>query len=158
MSQLALNEGKATYCGGYVVLVYRSIGSDQVLVGLRKGKHGEGYWQFPGGALEFGESFEECAKHRTRNDDIRVISCFNVIFQESNKHCVAVFVRGVCQDSTAEPQNMEPEKNAGWQWTTIAEIRASNSQFRPLFGGTPSFLAYLQEQNDPDGQQLVYRA
>ncbi|KAI9592273.1 NUDIX hydrolase domain-like protein [Syncephalis fuscata] len=147
MSQLTVTKTATipTIVVGIVVLAYRSVNSDQVIVGLRKGKHGGGSWQFPGGGLEFGESFEECAQRECHEetgleiDDVRVITCFNVLFKEANKHCVAVFVRGVCKNPTAEPQNMEPEKNDGWHWTTMAELRAM-----------------IRQCGDPDGLQLIY--
>ena len=37
---------------------------NKVLVGRRKNIRGNGTWAFPGGHLEFGESFEETARAR----------------------------------------------------------------------------------------------
>ena len=45
---------------GVAVLVRRG---EQVLLTHRKGSHGAGTWAPPGGHLDMGESFEDCADY-----------------------------------------------------------------------------------------------
>ena len=60
----------------------------ELLLLRRKGAHGESTWCAPGGHLEFGESFEACAKREAKEEsdlDIehpRVVVVTNDIFLE----------------------------------------------------------------------------
>ena len=40
----------------------------KILVGKRKGAHGEGQYAWPGGHMEYMESFEQCAKREVMEE------------------------------------------------------------------------------------------
>ena len=92
------------------------------VVGKRIKSHGAGTWAIPGGHLEFGESFEECAAREVSEEtglkvrNIRYLTATNDIMKEDNKHYVTVFT--VCErvDHTQEPEILEPNKCEGWEW------------------------------------------
>lgn len=94
----------------------------QVLLGLRKAKHGEGTWCPPGGHMEYGESFEEGAVReafeetgiRVNPADVRVAGVTNDFFRESGKHYVTINL--TTRSFAGEPRIAEPDKCAGWQW------------------------------------------
>lgn len=97
------------------------LNNGKVLLGKRKGSHGEGDWCFPGGHLEGGESFYDCARRETLEEtglEIKVIEeipfATNDIFEKEDKHYVTVFVRA--NYIGGEPKIMEPEKCEEWRW------------------------------------------
>jgi 8-oxo-dGTP diphosphatase len=101
---------------GVGVLIFRD---GKILLGQRRGSHGAGEYAFPGGHLEWMESFEECARRETREE--AGIEIDNVRFQYlanvkkyAPKHYIHV---GLIADWLAgEPSAQEPEKCSEWKW------------------------------------------
>ncbi|PIN73725.1 hypothetical protein COV20_05900 [Candidatus Woesearchaeota archaeon CG10_big_fil_rev_8_21_14_0_10_45_16] len=84
----------------------------------RKGAHGEGTWGLAGGHLEFGESYEDCAKRETLEEvgitiqNIRFASVTNDIFE--NKHYLTIFCTAEYKEG--DITNKEPDKCEGIKW------------------------------------------
>lgn len=95
---------------------------NKVLLGKRKGSHGEGTWAFPGGHLELNESFENCAKREVEEETGLIVGGFkkgtftNDIFVDEQKHYVTLYL--VTDWVYGEPKIMEPEKCEKWEWFT----------------------------------------
>jgi 8-oxo-dGTP diphosphatase len=92
---------------------------NKILFAKRKGSHGEGEYAFPGGHLEFGESYEDCAKRETKEES--GIEIDNVQFQflaniktYSGKHYVHIGLRADWKEG--EPKALEPDKADNWAW------------------------------------------
>jgi 8-oxo-dGTP diphosphatase len=91
----------------------------KILLGKRKGSHGEGEYAFPGGHLEYMESFADCARREVSEecgikiDDI----CFQYlanITKYAPKHYTHI---GLVADwKSGEPEVLEPEKSESWDW------------------------------------------
>ena len=102
---------------GVGVIVRRN---GKVLVGKRLADLGKGSWGFPGGHLEHGESFEECAVRETKEEagisikNLKLGSVTNAYFKESDKHYVTVYV--ACDYGKGKVRIMEPDKTAEWSW------------------------------------------
>lgn len=92
----------------------------KVLFGKRKNAHGEGSWCFPGGHLEFNESWEECARRETDEEtslkikNIRFATATNDIFPLEGKHYITIFM--VAEYDSGEAKIMEPHKCEAWDW------------------------------------------
>ena len=91
----------------------------KILIGERTGNHGAGTWMIPGGHLEHGETFEECAIRETREEtglqDLRaigVVSLDNHV--DYGKHYVSIGV--LLKSKNGEPTDPEPEKSKNWGW------------------------------------------
>ncbi|MCX6746735.1 MAG: NUDIX hydrolase [Candidatus Pacearchaeota archaeon] len=106
---------------------------DKVLLLKRKGSHGAGEWSFPGGHLEFFETFERCAKRETKEEtglDVELvkkdpIAITNDLFNEENKHYITLYMEA--RYISGEPKILESEKceDMGWfDWNNLP---------RPLF-------------------------
>jgi 8-oxo-dGTP diphosphatase len=97
-----------------------------VLMGKRKGSHGQGGWAFPGGHLEMGESVIACAARESLEEvgllippgQFRKMLVFtNDIFKAENKHYITLYTEVVlAPDDKREPRLMEPDKCEGWAW------------------------------------------
>ncbi|MEM7347488.1 MAG: NUDIX hydrolase [Chloroflexota bacterium] len=104
---------------------------DKVLLGRRKGSHGAGGWQFPGGHLEFKEDIETCARREVleetglRVTNIQRQTFTNDLFQTENKHYITLFVTADYVEG--EPQVLEPDKCEMWDWYSWDNLPA------PLF-------------------------
>ncbi len=97
----------------------------KVLLGMRKGSHGAGELAFPGGHLEYMESFEECARRETREEcgieikNIRFLFVANLQIYNP-KHYAHI---GLVADwESGEPKILEPEKCDGWEWYDIESV------------------------------------
>ena len=94
----------------------------QALLGRRKGGSHDGLYAFPGGQLEWFEEFSDCAKRELKEEcgeqfvvsEPRFFYVNNVVEPKLDKHYLSVVMLAEWQ--FGEPQNMEPEKCAGWEW------------------------------------------
>ena len=92
---------------------------DKVLIGKRREKYGQGTWAFPGGGLEYGESFEDCAKRETVEeagieiDSVIFGAVINDVMKESGKHYVTVYMKANYPSGDPHPADGEFEE---WRW------------------------------------------
>ena len=95
----------------------------KILLGIRKSSHGIGMWAPPGGHMEFGESFEECAAREVLEETGLVIKnplfydLTNDIFEKEHKHYITIFV--MVHEFEGEVELREPDICAGWEWIDI---------------------------------------
>lgn len=117
----------------------------KVLLGKRKGSHGAGEYAWPGGHMEYMESFEECAKREVQEEtgmeicNIRFLRLLN-LKDYAPKHYVDI---GLIADwKSREPITMEPDKIEGWAWYEIDHLP------KPLFSTIPTYFeAYKTGRN-----------
>ncbi|MCF8069106.1 MAG: NUDIX domain-containing protein [Desulfobacterales bacterium] len=102
---------------GIAVIVLKN---KKVLLCKRKNTHGEGTWCFPGGYLEYGESFEICAKREVLEEtglkifNIRHSTFTNNIFEKEALHTVTLFMIADYESGSANVR--EPDKCEKWDW------------------------------------------
>jgi 8-oxo-dGTP diphosphatase len=111
---------------GFGVILFND---NRILLGKRKGSHGEGTWCLPGGHLEFNEKLKDAVKREVReetNFNIEVkdlISVSNDIMYE--KHYITLGFKG--EILKGELKLMEPHKCERWGWFSLDNLP------KPLF-------------------------
>jgi 8-oxo-dGTP diphosphatase len=122
---------------GISVLVMKQ---DKLLLGKRRGSHGEGEYACPGGHLEHLESFQTCAVREVLEETglqietprfLRVLNAR----QYAPKHYVDLAF--VAEWKNGEPEVREPDKVDCWDWYAIDALPT------PLFAMLPSAIAIL---------------
>jgi len=109
------------------------LNKNQVLLGKRITSHNKDTWQSTGSHLEFGESFEDCAKREVFEEtglkvkNIKQIIATNDFFPKDNKHYVTIFMS--CEYESGIPQLLEPNKCSEWKW--FNKNKLPNNLFLP---------------------------
>ncbi len=125
----------------------------KVLLGKRKGSHGAGEYSFPGGHLEYGESFLSCIVREIAEEagikvkNIRFQYLANII-RYMPKHYVHIGL--TAEWESGEPQVLEPNKCEGWGWYDLDELPEPifymcKLAFRAFDGGETYFDIHDQE-------------
>uniref|UniRef100_A0A7S3DJF5 Nudix hydrolase domain-containing protein n=1 Tax=Palpitomonas bilix TaxID=652834 RepID=A0A7S3DJF5_9EUKA len=106
---------------GVAALVMNEEG--KLLVGKRKGSHGSGTWQLPGGHLEHSEDWattamrelEEEAGLAISKEDFTFVSVTNDVFESESKHYITIFMAARAKKGS-KPVVKEPHKCECWEW------------------------------------------
>ena len=94
----------------------------KVLMAFRKASHGANTYQFPGGHLEYLESFAECARREVREEcgveieHIEFVYVANMI-AFAPKHFVHIGL--TAEWKSGEPKDLEPENSGPWDWYAL---------------------------------------
>jgi 8-oxo-dGTP diphosphatase len=97
----------------------------KVLLGKRKGSHGEGEFAFPGGHLEYMEGFADCARREVLEEcgieieNIRFQLLANVT-KYAPKHYVHISL--LADWKSGEPKVLEQEKCESWDWYDLENL------------------------------------
>jgi len=101
---------------------------NQVLIGKRKGSHGEGMFSIPGGHLEYMETYAECCKRELLEEigvELDTTNLEPVGFSEDffgDKQYTTLYFALFVNHEKINILNMEPDKCEGWEWVDIQAI------------------------------------
>jgi 8-oxo-dGTP diphosphatase len=119
-----MSESKAVGVG-VGILIFNE--NNEILMGQRLNSIGAGGWSPPGGHLEVGETFEECAIREAFEETGLTLSTptfvalTNNIFKDESKHFIVIFMK------TAYPAGQtivhkEHHKTTEWQWFSLDNL------------------------------------
>lgn len=93
---------------------------NKVLLGKRKGSHGNNTWSFPGGKLDLFETPEECAIREVFEEtglkikNLKPSIYTNDVFKDSNMHYITLFF--IADHDVGEVELKEPHACEKWEW------------------------------------------
>ncbi|SRR6266581_1701150 len=115
----------------------------KILAGRRKGAHAEGYYGWPGGHMEFGESLTECVQREALEEtglqvkEFSILCVYNMVAY--GKHYLDIEV--IVLDFNGEPEVREPDRIEGWEWYSIDDLPS------PLFEPCQEAIRAIRCQN-----------
>lgn len=127
----ALSRSKVVVPAGVALVMLKELsGHQSVLLGKRKGAHGEGQWSFPGGRLDIGEDPRDCAVRELEEETGLSISRHRLLVWE---HCPfnATITGGqpwvtlffwVQWNDDGIPRVMEPSKCSEWDFFSVENL------------------------------------
>lgn len=115
---------KAVVRVGVGCLVTSPLHPNCLLWGVRRGSHGAGQLALPGGHLEVGESWEECAAREVQEETNLLVAAPKMVMVtndvcmggDPSKHYITIFMTAHIADNSPELVNMEPHKCERWEW------------------------------------------
>ncbi|HLB42028.1 MAG TPA: NUDIX domain-containing protein [Gammaproteobacteria bacterium] len=132
---------------GVSVIVARN---EHVLLAQRKGKHGDGSWDTPGGHLEPGETVISCAIRETLEESAIQLTAHNIhelgftedFFEKEAKHYISCVVYTDIGEQIVLPRLTESSKfYIGWQWFKKSEL--PTPLFIPVINAFAKFNDYI---------------
>lgn len=121
---------------GIGIIVFKD---QKILLGKRKGSHGAGQYSFPGGHLEYMESFEDCVEREIKEEtgiEVKNIKFSFVTNLVAYKPKHYVHLGFIADWKNGEPKVLEPEKCEGWNWYDLDNLP------EPLFFGCKESIEY----------------
>ena len=113
---------------GIGVMIFKD---GKILLAQRKGSHGAGEWAFPGGHLEYMESFYDCIQREINEECGIGVKDFRFNFVANVKHYAPkqyVHVGLIADWANGDPKLLEPDKfMSEWGWYDIDNLP------KPLF-------------------------
>ncbi len=101
---------------------------DRILLVKRQNVHGAGTWAPPGGHLNFGESFEDCAVRETREEtaveisDVKFRVITNDVFEAEQKHYITSWMEAKYVSGEPRVQAPDEESEGGWfMWGNLPQ-------------------------------------
>lgn len=140
------NREKIKPCVG--VMIFKD---GKILMGKRRGRHGDGEYAFTGGHLEYLESFEDCARKETLEEagiiikNIKFLCLANYSKHEDRQDILV----GMTADwESGELKDFSEERVGEWQWYDLDNLPS------PIFYASEVMIdAYKNNKNYYDKKE-----